>query len=362
MQKFKRSLFYFDWISFFFTLLIAGIGLSFIYSATSTAQQPYSLFFKKQFIGVLLGILLYIISTCIDYRTLARWGYFIFYGVIVLLAFTLIKGSIGMGAQRWIQIGMLKAQPSELAKLFFPAFVSYYFFTHHERTQDWRDYMPILLMLALSFFLILKQPDLGTALIIAFTGLILLWFAGLSKKFFLYGAIIITCTAPAFWYVLKPYQQNRILVFLGYGTTQKERYHIEQAEIAIGSGGLYGKGFMKGTQNKLQFLPEGRTDFIFAVLCEEWGFIGALFLLLLYVFLYVRILYLIRFIEKPHIQLLAFGLIIHLLLSTIINCAMVLGLMPIVGIPLPLVSYGLSNLLISFISLGWLQGIYSQYR
>ncbi len=360
MQKFKRSLFYFDWLNFFLVLLIAAIGLSLIYSATYSVEKPFSLFFKKQIIGTILGITLYLVCALCDYRTLLRWGYFAFFGTIALLIFTLIKGSIGMGAQRWINVGLFKLQPSELTKLFFPAFVAHYIKTHHDHYEDWRDYIPIMIVLAISFVLILKQPDLGTALIILFSGIILLWFAGLERKFFTYGAFLTILMAPALWYVLKPYQKNRIAVFMGYGTTQKERYQIEQAEIAIGSGGFLGKGFLQGTQNKLQFLPEGRTDFIFAVLCEEWGFVGASVLLLLYILLFGRILIQILTINQRAIQLLALGLLIHLLLSTVINIWMVLGLLPIVGIPLPLVSYGLSNLCISYISFGWLQGICMQ--
>ena len=215
-------------------------------------------------------------------------------------------------------------------------------------------------VLGISFALTVKQPDLGTALLIAGSGLTLLWLAGLSKKFFLYGGLLCAIATPVLWTVLKPYQRNRIAVFLGYGTTQKERYQIEQSEIAIGSGGLWGKGLLKGTQNKLQFLPESRTDFIFAVLCEEWGFVGALLILALYALLFLHTLWLIKLIDVPHLQILAIGLLIHLILSAMINIFMVIGLLPIVGIPLPLMSYGLSNLLISFGSLGWIHGIYVQ--
>lgn len=352
-----------DWFSCGLTFVIACIGLLFVYSATHTIEQPFSIFFKKQLIGTIMGIMLYGLCIIVDYRVLQRWGYFIFYGVIALLLLTLIKGSIGMGAQRWINLGFIKFQPSELAKPFFPAFVSYYLYTHEERRfAAWKQFIPLIAMLGISFLLILKQPDLGTALVIAFCGLTLLWLAGLSKKFFIYGALVCVLTAPLLWKTLKPYQKNRIAVFLGYGATQKERYQIEQATIAIGSGGWTGKGFQNGTQNTLQFLPESRTDFIFAVVSEEWGFIGALSLLLLYVLLFLRTLFLIPAISEPHAQLLAMGLLLHIIFSAFINIAMVMGLLPIVGIPLPLLSYGLSNLLISFASLGWIQGIYLQQR
>jgi rod shape determining protein RodA len=361
MQTTLRTHSTIDWFSCGITFVIALIGLLFVYSATHTPEQPISIFFKKQLIGTCIGIILYCFFVFADYRVLQRWGYFGFYGVIGLLIFTLIKGSIGMGAQRWINLVFFKFQPSELAKPLFPAFVSYYLFTHEEqRFEAWKKFIPLIAILGVSFLLILKQPDLGTALVIAFCGLALLWLAGLPKKFFIYGALACVLTAPLLWKALKPYQKNRIAVFLGYGTTQKERYQIEQATIAVGSGGFAGKGLQNGTQNTLQFLPESRTDFIFAIVCEEWGFVGAVLLLLLYLLLFLRTLFLIPAICAPHAQLLAMGLLLHIIFSAFINIAMVMGLLPIVGIPLPLLSYGLSNLLISFASLGWIQGIYLQ--
>ncbi len=350
-----------DWFSMSITFMIACIGLLFVYSATQTPEQHLSIFFKKQAIGITIGIIAYWLFALIDYRSLQRWGYFGYFFVIGLLFFTLAKGSIGMGAQRWVNLFFFKFQPSELAKPLFPAFVSYYLYTHPEtRHASWRHFIPLLAMLGISFLLILKQPDLGTALIIALCGLALLWLAGLPKTFFLYSSLACLLAAPLLWRTLKPYQKNRIAVFLGYGATDKERYQIEQSMIAIGSGGLYGKGFSNGTQNNLQFLPESRTDFIFAVICEEWGFVGAITLLALYLVLCIRGMLIIPSISCAYAQLLAIGLLLHIILSAIINVSMVMGLLPIVGIPLPLLSYGLSNLLISFASLGWIQGIYMQ--
>ncbi len=336
----------------------------FLYSALRTTPiVPYSLYFKKQLGGFLLGIILYWSFIFIDYRTLMRTGYFAFFGVIGFLLFTLIKGSIGMGGQRWLNLFFFKFQPSEIAKPLFPAFVAYYFFTHKKpHYGSLKDFVPLLCVLSISFLLIAKQPDLGTALIILFSGLLLFWLAGMPRTFFLIGFVVSIVAAPLLWYALKPYQRNRIAVFFGHGTTHKERYQIEQATIAIGSGGLQGKGLLQGTQNQLQFLPESRNDLIFAVVCEEWGFVGALIVLLLYTFLFVRILYIIQCIDAPYLQLLATGLLMHLLLSTFINIFMVIGFLPIVGIPLPFMSAGLSNLLISFASLGWIQTIYIQQQ
>ena len=217
----------------------------------------------------------------------------------------------------------------------------------------------ILVVLVASFLLIRKQPDLGTALIILFSGILLLWLAGMHKKFFIISLLGCALAAPVIWKCLHPYQRNRITVFLGQGDSKKERYQIEQSRIAVGSGGLAGKGFLNGTQNKFMFLPESRTDFIFAVVCEEWGFLGALILIGLYIALFIRLFYVISSIKNFYAQLLATGLIIHIVFSTLINMCMVIGLMPIVGIPLPFISYGVSNLWISFASLGWFNSIAS---
>lgn len=351
----------FDWITFLLLTALSIISVLFVFSTTTTIAQPYSIFFKKQFFGVIVGIILYLVCSCIDYRVWMRWGYFLYFVTIGLLIFTLIKGTIGMGAQRWINFGLFKLQPSELTKLFLPAYITYFLYTHDQSEKLYfKDFLPILAMLFMSFVLIRKQPDLGTALIVLFSGLIMLWAAGISKKFFIYSALGVFISAPLLWTILKDYQKRRIYVFLGYGKSNKERYHIEQSHIAIGSGGLFGKGFLKGTQNRLSFLPESRTDFIFAIVCEEFGFFGALFLLLLYATLFLRLFLQIYNMANPFKQLFALGLLSHIVLSAIINIAMVIGLLPIVGIPLPLISYGISSLWATFISFGWISSIQLQ--
>lgn len=354
----RRYFFYFDWISLGLVSAISAIGLLFVYSATTTELVPYSLFFKKQVLGVVSGLFIYFYFCLTDYRRFYRSGFFIYFFVIFLLLFTLFKGHLGMGAQRWIDLKLFKFQPSEMAKLFFPAFLTYFLFTEND-VPVYRVYQffPVLGVLFISSLLILKQPDLGTAIIFFLSGLIMLWLAGIGNKFFRWGLLLFLLSAPLGWRVLKPYQKQRIMVFLGAGQDRKERYHIEQSKIAIGSGGLYGKGFTKGTQNKLLFLPESRTDFIFSVLCEEWGFVGALCLLALYLTLFINILWRVSCVPTFFARLLAVGLLLPIMLATVINISMVCGLLPVVGIPLPLVSYGISSLWITLASLGWIQGI-----
>lgn len=352
----RRYIRYFDWISFFLMLILSIIGLAFVLSATYRVEQPRSLFFNKQLFGIVSGIVLYLGCCFVDYRSHQRWGYFLFLITLILLIVTIIKGSIGLGAQRWFSLGIIKFQPSELAKVFFPAFATYYL-TMAEQSTKLKKFSVLLSFLTISTLLIRKQPDLGTALIILFSGLALLWGAGLSRVFFIWCCCISILAAPLLWRCLKPYQKKRIAVFLGEGDPARERYQIEQSKIAIGSGGLTGKGFLQGTQNKLFFLPEGRTDFIFSVICEEWGFIGALLILLLYSLLFLRLLYIIFTIPNLFAQLFALGLILPIVFSTIINIAMVIGLLPVVGIPLPFLSYGISHIWISFLSLGIVNSI-----
>lgn len=358
----RRYFRYFDWVSFFLMIILAMIGLLFIFSSTYRPEQPYSIFFKKQAFGIIGGIIIYFICSAIDYRVLMQWGYVIYCAVIALLLFTILKGSVGMGAQRWINLVFFKIQPSELTKILFPLFAVCYLYSRKESfTFKTYEFVPLLTVLLFSALLILKQPDLGTAILVLISGSLLLWLSCLSRQFFFYSLILFIITAPISWHFLKSYQQKRVLVFLGQGEQNKERYQIEQSKIAIGSGGLLGKGFLKGTQNKLQFLPESRTDFIFSVVSEETGFVGALSLIVVFLLLFSRLILIVLALDQPLIQLLAFGLIIHIILSFIINSAMVIGLLPIVGIPLPFISYGLTNLWITCASLGWFNNITMQH-
>jgi len=354
----RRKKTYFDWLSLSIITALSLIGLLFVWSATYNPDVSHSVFFKRQLFGIISGLIIYLICAFSDYRLLLRLGYFCYFIVIALLLFTIIKGTVGMGAQRWINLGIVKVQPSELAKLLLPPFITYYLYTKNSTfIFKNKHFIFILLVVFITVLLILKQPDLGTALILVFSGLLSVWLAGLNKKWFLSGMLITLLFAPLLWYALKPYQRNRVAVFFGQGQTHKERYQIEQSAIAIGSGGLLGKGFLRGTQNKFQFLPASRTDFIFSVVCEERGLLGALLLLLLYAFLFVRLFIHIMRLPTAFAQLFAFGLIIHIVFSMIINIGMVLGLLPIVGIPLPLISFGTSNLWITFASLGLCQSI-----
>jgi rod shape determining protein RodA len=348
-----------DWLSCLLVGVLSLFGLLFVFSTTYQEAQPYSIFFKKQLLGIVGGYLIFIVMSVIDYRRVQRWGFFLYFGVLVALTFTLFKGSIGLGAQRWINMGLFKYQPAELVKFLFPAFFTYYLLWDNQGPAErtYTTFLPLLITLSMSLFLILKQPDLGTAIIIGIVSLILLAYAGIGKKFFIIGGGIALISTPLLWHLLKPYQKQRIAVFLGYGDRQKERYQIEQSCIAIGSGGLQGKGFLRGTQNMLQFLPESRTDFIFSIICEELGFMGACAVIIVYIILFVHILSMISTFHDETTQIFALGLIAPLCISAIINMGMVTGLLPVVGIPLPFMSFGSSHTWIEFASLGCFNSI-----
>ena len=358
----RRSL-SFDWFGFLLLVTLSLVSLFFVYSTTHHATAPYSIFFKKQLGGVIVGLAIYYGMSQFDARALMRWGFFAYFCVIGLLVFTIVKGAVGMGGQRWIDVFFFRIQTSELAKLFFPAFATYYLYSYDGGYATYpspQRFIPLLITLAVSFVLIAKQPDLGTAIVVLFSGLITFWIAGLPTRFFMYGFSVLLFTAPLLWPLLKDYQKQRIFVFLGYGSSNKERYQIEQSTIAIGSGGIYGKGFMQGTQNRYQFLPESRTDFIFSVIAEELGFVGALCVIVLYIILTLYLFHQTAHVGFPYMQAQAAGLIAHIMISALINMGMVIGLLPIVGIPLPMISYGVSNLWITYASLGWLASIAQQ--
>lgn len=359
----RRYFRYFDWFSFFITLLLILVGLLFVFSSTYQPDRHYSIFFKKQIFGIASGFAIYFFFCIFDLRRLARWGFWAYFIVLFLLVYTMIGGLVGLGAKRWISLYFVKFQPSELAKLFFPLCLAHFLGEIQSLSNSDTKHIQIknfifpLILLVISFVLILKQPDLGTALIILFSGFIIFWFIGISHEFFLTLALVGLLGAPFFWNVLKPYQQQRILVLFGYGDAKKERYQIEQSKIAIGSGGIVGKGLLHGTQNKFNFLPEDHTDFIFSVVCEELGFLGALAIILLFFMLFMRIIFIVGTAATLFEQIIGIGLLIHILLSFCINLGMVTGILPTVGIPLPLFSYGLSNLWITLASLGGLNNI-----
>ena len=350
-----------DWFTTVCIICITSISLLCIYSSTvnTAAIQLYT----KQVFGVMIGLIIYAAFSLFPAYQLRQLSIYGFYCTIGLLLLTGIFGTVGMGAQRWIHIAGLTFQPAELMKLFTPFFIVAYLSERDHITADRTitGFLPLFTLLATSCFLVLQQPDLGTAILLFVSGSLLLWLAGLPTRFFGYIILLTALSTPILWHYIRPYQQQRILVFLGAGSSHKERYHLEQSKIAIGSGGICGKGWQNGTQNRLRFLPERRTDFIFSVLCEEFGFLGACVLIILYILLFARIFSSIYTITSFAPKLLVIGLALPHTISIFVNIGMVMGLLPIVGIPLPLMSYGLSHLWTTCACLGSINSIIDKW-
>lgn len=322
-----------------FIILLATIGIVMLYSAANGHWTPWAL---NQLVRFAMGFGLMILLALTDIRILMKYSYIFYFATLILLISVEVTGHIGMGAQRWINFGFFKLQPSELMKIALVMVLAKYFHTSSlQSIESVRGVIPPFLMALFPAFLIMMQPDLGTALMLLFTTGAIFFIVGVQIWKFaalLVGALIM---APVAWHFLHDYQQDRVLTFLN-----PERdplgagYHIIQSKIALGSGGVFGKGFLKGTQSHLNFLPEKHTDFIFTMLSEEFGMIGAVCVVLLNILILV---YSYSFAFKStsyYGKLLALGLSTNYFLYVFINVAMVLGLIPVVGVPLPLISYG----------------------
>ncbi|MCM8771156.1 MAG: rod shape-determining protein RodA [Candidatus Omnitrophica bacterium] len=348
-------------------LVIALIGILTIYSTTySREDSSERIICRRQIIWLLVGILFYILFSNLSYRKLRDWAPAIYFITLVLLFLVLILGRATMGAQRWLKIIWINIQPSELAKLVVIILLARYY-SHRSLNTVWSgpSYFGIVrglilpfLMAAFPMLLILKQPDLGSSLLIFFVFISMVYIARVNIKYLIILVLILAVCSPVFWHLLKDYQKNRLLVFLNPNIDPLGAgYTIIQSKIGVGSGGFFGRGWLSGTQSQLRFLPESHTDFIFSSFAEERGFLGTVVLLSLYVFLIKFCLDIALKENDPFGRLLAFGITSILAIQIFINIAMTVGLAPVVGIPLPLMSYGGSSLLVTFISLGILTNI-----
>lgn len=329
-------------ISWSFVLLlcvIASFGFAMLYSAAHGSWQPWAF---PQMARFVVGLGLLVAIALVDIRTIMRYTYGFYFVVLALLIVVDVKGVIGGGAQRWIDLGFINLQPSEMMKAGIVLVLARYFqgINNEDIGNPLVLLVPILL-LAVPFALILIQPDLGTAGVVAMGATVMFFLAGVRIwKFLVIGAAGLAAV-PIAWSMLREYQQNRVLTFLN-----PERdplgagYHILQSKIALGSGGIFGKGFMEGTQSHLNFLPERQTDFIFTMLAEELGLVGALTLLALYVIVMIYGFAIAFRARHQFGRLVAAGITSTLFFYFFINMSMVMGLIPVVGVPLPLISYG----------------------
>ncbi len=339
-------------------VLLCGVGLIVLYSA---GDQNISLIYQ-QATRIGLALLLMFMVAQISPARLARMSLWIYLAGIALLALVLFTGEIGKGAQRWLNLGFIRFQPSELMKLAVPMLLAWFFADRHLPPGLGRMFFATV-MIVIPVLLIAKQPDLGTSLLVAAAGLSILFVAGVNWKLIGGFSLIAALSTPVLWYVMHDYQRQRVLTLLD---PEKDPlgagYHIIQSKIAIGSGGLYGKGWLNGTQSHLEFLPERSTDFIFAVFCEEFGLMGVLLLISIYMFIVMRGLYISLNSQNTFGRLLGAGLTFTFFVYVFVNMGMVIGQLPVVGIPLPLVSHGGTSMVTLMIAFGILMAIHTHRR
>lgn len=358
----RRLIENFDWSILLVFLAIIVVGLFTLYSALYQqiqADATHNLFIRQIF-WLVIGLAFFAGSLLLDYQKLKQISLWFYLGVVFLLILVLGFGTEVNGAKRWLSLAGIRFQPSELMKLIIIVQLASYFSSHEIKTYPrLKDLLPPLCATLVPVCLILAEPDLGTALMVLIAAATLIYFMGVRTKYILVCAVLITAMIWPVWnYVLKPYQKERILILLSPGRDPLGAgYHIRQSKIAIGSGKLWGKGFLRGTQNKLRFLPEKHTDFIFSVLAEEWGFLGCSLLLGLFSALVYLAFRVARRSKDRFGALLVIGLTGLILWQMVINIGMVLGLMPVVGIPLPFVSYGGSSLVTLCIAVGLIENV-----
>jgi len=338
-------------------LIVCALGLIVLYSASGQSVDVVT----RQGFRMSIGLVAMVLVAQISPARLARWAPVFYAGGIVLLVAVFIFGT-GRGAQRWLQWGFVRFQPSEIMKIAVPLTIAW-FFNDKVLPPNPRTTIIALLLVLVPGLLIIKQPDLGTALLVMAAGVFALFFAGVRWRWILSVAAFGLCAAPLAWLLLHDYQRQRIItLFDPHQDPLGSGYHIIQATIAVGSGGLSGKGWLNGTQSNLEFLPERATDFIFAVYCEEFGFIGVLVMLAAYALVVARGLRIALNAQDSFGRILAASLTMTLFIYIFVNMGMVTGQLPVVGIPLPLVSYGGTSLVTILIGLGILMSIQTHRR
>jgi len=335
LQKFK----YINWGLVVLITIYACVGFTALYSAAGGNFEPWA---SKQMVRFFVFLFGMIALAVIDIRVWYRFAYPLYFICLVLLIIVEVMGHIGMGAQRWINLGFIQIQPSELMKICVVLALARYF--HAATSEDMKSFRFLLVGLSFliaPFLLVATQPDLGTATVITAVGIAMFFLAGAPIWIFLVGFIGACAAMPTAYMLLHDYQKKRVLTFL-----DPERdplgagYHITQSKIALGSGGWEGKGFLQGTQSHLNFLPEKQTDFIFTLWVEEWGFFGGIFILLLVGMILSYAGWIALRCRHGFGRLLAFGLMVNFSIYCFVNIAMVMGIIPVVGVPLPMISYG----------------------
>jgi len=339
-------------------LLIALLSFVILYSASGQDMDVL----MRQAARVGLAFLLMTALAHVDPYQFKRYSALLFGIGIVLLLAVLILGQIGKGAQRWLDLGFFRFQPSEMIKITTPMMIAWYLSEHPLPPRAKHLFIATVLIL-LPTLLIAKQPDLGTALLVASSGAAVLFFSGLSWWLITAIAVTLAGLTPVLWHFMRDYQRDRVHTFLNPEADPLGRgYHIIQSKIAIGSGGIHGKGWLGSTQSKLDFLPESSTDFIFAVFAEEFGLFGCVGLLSLYLLIIARCLYIASQTKDTYSRLLASSLAFTFFVYVFVNIGMVIGVLPVVGVPLPLISYGGTSVVTLLAGFGILMSIHTHKK
>jgi rod shape determining protein RodA len=351
----------------FFSLVIAAVGILTIYSSTSQREDRlWQDFYRRQALWVLLGLTVFFLVCRLNYRLFVDLGYFFYLATLTLLFLVFLLGVTRLGAQRWLHLVWFNFQPSEFAKLATIIFLARYF--SKKSAYDislssssfgmLRGVIIPFIFVAIPAALIVQQPDLGSGLMLLFMFIAMLYLTPVRQKYLFIFLLILAICVPFSWCFLRDYQRERLSVFLNPNADPLGAgYTVIQSKIAIGSGWLWGKGWLSGTQSQLRFLPESHTDFIFATFAEEWGFLGCCVLLSLYLLLVRQGILIAQRTNDLFGKLLAYGITFMLGIQIFINIAMNLGIAPVVGLPLPLMSYGGSSVVITFAALGILANI-----
>ena len=334
-------------IDYFLIIIIIAIGAISVFAIHSTESGEFSYYTKNHLIRLIAFFGMFLVLSFVKITFWYRNAYIFYLICLILLVVVLLFGITASGSKRWVSLYFLNLQPSELMKIaVVVCFARYYHRIQSTDIQSYRFLLIPIILLIVPCYLVINQPDLGTSILIAGSGIVVIWIAGLNIKYFVYSGLLLLVSFPFVVSVLKPYQKSRILTFfnpdrdpLGAG------YQIIQSKIAIGSGGFFGKGYLKGTQSYLEFLPEKHTDFIFTLFSEEFGFLGSIILMLLYILLISRVISIGFSVRSFFARLYCFGFASAIFLYVFVNIAMVLGLLPIVGAPLPIMSYGGSSML-----------------
>ena len=345
-----------NWGLILLLCMISGVGFAMLYSAANGNWQPWA---SKQMARFAIAFIPMIAAALIDIRYWFRISYWVFALALLLIVAVDLRGVIGMGAQRWIDLGIIQLQPSELMKIALVMALAHYF--HCLPSENAGRIIDLFVpagLILVPVALVLKQPDLGTAMMLLASGAIIFFLAGVRLWIFGAAAVAAGGAAPLIWSMLRDYQRARLTTFLAPDADPLGAgYHILQSKIALGSGGLFGKGFMLGTQTHLSFLPERQTDFIFTMIAEEFGLVGGLVLLGLYALVIVYGFTIALRSRNQFGRILGLGLATNFFLYVFINTAMVIGLIPVVGVPLPLISYGGSAMVTVMLGFGLLMNV-----